>query len=341
MRHGARLASVIASALALTLLLTLRPAQARTVGVAGDPLIPVHGIVIAPFPRHRALVRLNAVPEMLPGGSRVVALGPGTTVASGEEIDAFLAGPPSRLHLSNVVAAPPFVPGSLNPVVKRELSAGDALPDYTLLDQRRRPYHLGAVHGKVTLLTFIFSRCPDRTLCPAISGKFLYLQQHLDPAHFHLIEITLDPPYDSPAVLARYGAMFGADPARWSLLTGRASDVKDVMDGFGLSELASGRANYIHDDRLAIVGPDGRIRTIVETAGWNPDDAIAEARAAQGEDASTWRRIELNTIANVIAFCGGSTNTALITLSCGAVAIILAISGYGLVWFGRRIFAKE
>jgi hypothetical protein len=124
-------------------------------------------------------------------------------------------------------------------------------------------------------------------------------------------------------------------------LTGRASDVKDVMDAFGLSELASGRANYIHDDRLAIVGPDGRIRTIVETSGWSPDDAIAVARDAQGEDASLWRRIELNGIANVIAFCGGSTNTALIALSCGAVVIILAISGYGLAWFGRRIFAKE
>jgi protein SCO1/2 len=60
-------------------------------------------------------------------------------------------------------------------------------------------------------LSFVFTRCPDPTICPAISGKFLYLQRHLDPERFHLVEITLDPTYDSPPVLKRYSAIFGAD----------------------------------------------------------------------------------------------------------------------------------
>jgi len=339
MRRAPAVGAAIALACALTF--ALLPAAARPRGVAAEPLMPVHGVVVAPLSGHRALVRLGDVPQMLPGGTRIVALEPGAAVSSGEEIDAFAAGRPPRLRLSDLVAALPFVAGAPNPVAINELAVGDALPDYTLLDQRGRPYHLGHVHGKVTLLSFIFSRCPDRTLCPAVSAKFLYLQQHLDPARFHLIEVTLDPPYDSPAILARYGASFGADPSRWSLLTGRGSDVKNVIDAFGLSEIAVGPANYIHDDRLAIVGPDGRIRSIVQTTAWNPDDAIAVARSAAGEDASLWRQIELNTIANVVAFCGGATNTAVLVLDCAAVAIILVIAGFGLVWFQRRIFAEK
>ena len=106
------------------------------------------------------------------------------------------------------------------------------------------------------------------------------MQGKLDPAHFHLIEVTLDPSFDSPPVLARYGQTFGADATRWSLLTGRASDVRDLMDSFGLSSIADGSANFIHDDELAVVAPDGRIRDLI------PDRRLGCERRDRGKRAT-------------------------------------------------------
>jgi protein SCO1/2 len=211
----------------------------------------------------------------------------------------------------------------------------------TLVDQRGAPFQLGDLGGKTTLLAFVFTRCPDRSVCPAITGKFAYLQKQLDPQHFHLIEVTLDPSFDSPAVLARYGATFAADPVRWSLLTGRASDVKDLMDSFGISSIADGSANFVHDDELAVIAPDGRIKDLIPTAGWDPNDAIAVARDAAGLASNPFRRFELASVAGIISLCGGSASTALVVLDSSVFLLGVAILGSLLVWWGRRIFSEN
>jgi protein SCO1/2 len=309
------------------------------VAAAGEAVIPVHGIVVAPLPGGRALVRLDPVQQMLPAGTRSVLLAPGVRVRSGEEIDAFLSRVASGFSLSDVVAAPEFTAGLPNDLIMHVLTEGDQVPAYTLVDQRGARYRLDDVHGKVTILSFVFSRCPDQTICPAISAKFLYLEHRLDPKRYHLIEVTLDPPYDSPAVLARYGRNFDADPARWSLLTGRGSDVKDVIDQFGVAEVATGPANYVHGDLLVVAGPQGKIANIIPTSGWSPDDVIAVARSVDGESSNPLRRFELDTIKNVVAFCGGSSSIAIVTLDCTVVAIVLTICFSALYWWGRRIFS--
>ena len=96
-----------------------------------------------------------------------------------------------------------------------------------------------AFAGKTILLSFVFTRCPDRTLCPAISGKYAYLQDRLDPKHFALAEITLDPPTIRPqscartlpvtALAARAGP-FSLAPARRSSSAQRISDQLDAAE---------------------------------------------------------------------------------------------------------------
>ncbi len=214
-----------------------------------------------------------------------------------------------RLH-GVPVPADRFVAGTPNPTVKRILGAGDPAPAYTLVDQRGRPLRLDRIAGKVTILSFVFSRCPDQTICPAISGKFLYLQHHLDPRYFHLVEITLDPTYDSPAVLAAYGRQFDADPRRWSLVTGEPSQVKDVIDAFGVSSILDGSANYIHDVRLVMIDGHGIVRNVDQVAGWNPDDVVASAKIWRALWSNPWRRFWFATIAGVAGFCGGSQSVS-------------------------------
>jgi cytochrome oxidase Cu insertion factor (SCO1/SenC/PrrC family) len=221
-------------------------------------------------------------------------------------------------------------------VIKHILTNGDSVPSYILVDQRGDPLRLDALR-KVTVLSFVFSRCPDRTVCPAISAKFAYLQHHLDPRYYHLVEVTLDPVYDSPAILASYAQRFDADPRIWSIVTGEPEQVKDVVDAFGVSSIADGSANYIHDVRLVLIDNRGIVQDVVQTADWNPNDVVAMARNLAGFSSNPLRRFWFATVANVAAFCGGNASVSSTILLVVVIAFISSITIPLLVWVTRRI----
>lgn len=313
------------------------------VAARANGLVPVHGFVLAP-PRHgQLLMRLERVVDTIPAGVYAVNIGArGAPPAPGTEVDALVTRGRDGLVLHGTpVAAGRFVAGMPNPAIKRIISAGDPAPAYTLVDQRGRPMRLDEPAGKVTILSFVFSRCPDETVCPAISGKFLYLQHHLDSRRFHLVEVTLDPAYDSPAVLAAYGRRFDADPRMWSIATGEPSQVKDVMDSFGLSSFEDGTTNYIHDVRIVLIDEKGIVRDVVQTAGWNPDDVVAAARSVASLGSNPLRLFWFATIANVIAFCGGNQSIGALIFVVAVIGLMCSISIPLVVWVGRRMFSEN
>jgi protein SCO1/2 len=305
------------------------------------PLFPVHAALVSRLDATHAVVRLDAVTGILPPSVRSVTLDGATALRPGDEFDALASRHGNALTIEAPREAERFAAGTPNALVTHVFAVGDRLPPMTLVDQRGAPFRLAENGGKTTMLAFVFTRCPVRDLCPEISAKFGYLEKHLDPAHFHLIEVTLDPSFDSPPVLARYGTTFGAEPDRWSLLTGRAADVKDLEDSFGISSVEDGTANFVHDDELVVIGPDGRIASLIPTSGWDPNDAIAVARNAAGLTSNPLRRFELATVAGVIAMCGGSTSTANVVLDSAVFLGGVTFLGSLLVWWGRRIFAEN
>jgi protein SCO1/2 len=300
-------------------------------------IFPVHGTVLAAPSAHEAIVSVDAVPAMFPAQTRRYRVD--APVRAGETFDAFLDT--RSATLSGVRAAATFAPGLPNQLITHVVAVGDRLPSYRFETQDGRFVQLDRMRGKYVLLSFVYTNCPDVSICPAISGKFAYLQHRLDPARFALVEMTLDPVHDSPAVLAAYGAQFGADRARWSLITGETAQVKNVIDAFGLDPLETNPGRIIHGDTLAILGPDGRIADLIPTAGWSPDDVIATANNLAGRASNPLRRFELATIAGVIAFCGGSITTPLVVLD-SAVFIVGALGLIGLlVWVTKRVIIDE
>jgi cytochrome oxidase Cu insertion factor (SCO1/SenC/PrrC family) len=154
---------------------------------------------------------------------------------------------------------------------------GDRVPDAAFVDQRGRPLSLHTLRGAPLAISFIYTRCGDAKMCPLVLAKFHALQQHL-PAHAARVEISLDPVYDRPPILARYAAAFGADAARWHLLTGDPKTVLDLAARFGFLEQAAGPVQIVHSERLAIVGSDGRIVRFFDDAAWTTHDVLAALR---------------------------------------------------------------
>jgi cytochrome oxidase Cu insertion factor (SCO1/SenC/PrrC family) len=300
-------------------------------------IAPVHGVVLAGTTGGDAIVRIDATVGVAPETTRRFHLVPPLNVPSGTQIDAYLNRSTQPWTLHSATVAGPFAPGEPDPAHVIPLELGSTLPAIELVDENGRLVRLDrAFAGKTVLVTFIFTRCPDRTLCPAISGKFAYLQAHLDRKRFALVEITLDPPYDSPPVLHRYGAQYGADPAIWSLLTGKGSTIQHALNAFRINSLRVSTANFLHDDKLYVVSPEGRVAYVVDTGDWDPDGVLAEARSVSGLASNPWERFKLSLVASVVAMCGGSQFAGIVMLELALFGLITSIVA-GCLWIVARV----
>ncbi len=116
---------------------------------------------------------------------------------------------PGQFWLENVkvigkVAARPAVEGPAPQV----LMLGDKAPDVPMINQDGKTLHFSQFKGQDVLLTFIYTRCPFPDFCPLISRQFSAIQKDLaktpdDYKKTHLISVSLDPKFDTPAVLRR------------------------------------------------------------------------------------------------------------------------------------------
>jgi protein SCO1/2 len=117
--------------------------------------------------------------------------------------------------------------------------------------------------GKLVAVNFIYTRCPLPDVCPRLAASFASLQRAFRdemPSRLMLLSITLDPDFDVPDVLAGYARSARADPRCWRFLTG---DVAPAARQFGVAYWVE-EGLIAHSSATAIIGPDQRLRAIVE-----------------------------------------------------------------------------
>lgn len=108
-------------------------------------------------------------------------------------------------------------------------------PSFALIERSGKEITLADLRGLVWVADFIWTRCPDA--CPLMSAVMARLQAEFahEPA-FRLVSFSIDPQYDTPAVLARYATKYGANPDRWFFLTGDKKTIyRLVREGFKLA----------------------------------------------------------------------------------------------------------
>jgi protein SCO1 len=309
--------------------------------LAAVATIPIHGVVLGNGPGATIVVRTDAVTGTVAAQTRAFTIVPKLKLPGGTGIDAFLDRSTSPWRLYQTSIASKFEPGLPETGKVFPIDYGSQLPHTRLVDQRGVLVDLAAdFRGKVMLVTFIFTRCPDKDECPAVSAKFAALQQRLDPKRFHLVEITLDPVYDSPWVMQKYAQQFGARSNSWSMLTGQQHDVQHLLDRFGISSLRVNNAKFIHNDKVFITTPDGKIADIVQSVGFSVDAIAAEALHVGGMASSPFGRLKLAIVAGAVALCGGSQFAGVVLLETVAFLIIAVISFVTLGWVARKIWKR-
>jgi protein SCO1/2 len=82
------------------------------------------------------------------------------------------------------------------------------IAEFGLKDQTGRAVSARDLRGKTWVAAFMFTRCP--TICPRITRRMQELQAHAkqEQAPLTLVSFSVDPEYDTPAVLTAYAGEF-------------------------------------------------------------------------------------------------------------------------------------
>lgn len=149
---------------------------------------------------------------------------------------------------------------------RKALAIGQAVPDFTLIDQARNRVSLSQFRGKVVAVNFIYTSCVLPQFCFRIANYFGVVQKQFKNRmgrDLVLLTVTFDPARDTPEKLAEYASQWKADPNLWHFLTGAATDVERVCNMFGVDFFAD-EGLMSHSVHTAIINRQGSLVANIE-----------------------------------------------------------------------------
>ncbi len=152
------------------------------------------------------------------------------------------------------------------------------LPSFSLTNQEGRTVTREDLRDHVTVVDFIFTKCP--TICPRLTAKMSALVRETqgDP-ELRFVSISVDPDNDSPSVLRAYGEKYGADFTRWSFLTGDQKAMEEtVLRGFKVAYMKDPEGSIAHAERFVLLDDRAMIRGYYDADDDSQRRLLAAAR---------------------------------------------------------------
>lgn len=160
------------------------------------------------------------------------------------------------------------------------------MPDlkFTLTNERGKTVHARAYRGKINLVYFGYTHCPD--VCPLTLSTIGRALGKLGKKgnDFRVLFVSVDPERDTPGALRKYTDSFGS---KFIGLTGSQKQLKDVSKRYRVSYSygkPDAHGNYVvnHSSGIFVFAPDGRVRLLMKYT----DGAKAMAHDLRQLDAS-------------------------------------------------------
>jgi protein SCO1/2 len=180
----------------------------------------------------------------------------------------------------------PPVPGSYAlPVIK-------LAPDGAIIDSAGKALNLRELtHGRITVLSFIYTRCAAAKACPYATGV-LYDLHALSAGdnglekNMRLVSLSFDPDYDTPQRLAEYSEAMREQKSgcEWRFATAKSqAELGPILTGYGQSVDKRSNPNdpqgpLYHILRIFLIDRQGRIRNIYSSATLDPRLVLADVK---------------------------------------------------------------
>ena len=187
----------------------------------------------------------------------------------------------------------PPAPGSYTlPVVK-------PAADGALLDSNGKSVNLrDLTHGRVTILSFIYTRCAAGKACPYATGVLNQLHQLSveDKAlakNMRLVSMSFDPEYDTPKRLADYSEAIREEKSgcEWRFATAKSrAELDAILKTYGQTVDKRPNPNdsqgpLFHILRVFLIDREGRIRNIYSSGTLDSRLVLADVKTLLLEDA--------------------------------------------------------
>ncbi len=260
---------------------------------------PIRGVVVATDTGSgEVTLRHNDIPGLMPAmtmpykvvdPAALAELHPGDTISATLLADKDDAGP-INLRLVDVVIVAQGKP-DYKPAVQYHVPApGDAVPDFTLLNQSGKKIGLKQFRGRVVLMTFIYTRCPLSDFCPRMSHNFAEIDKQLqaDPKLYkatHLLSVSFDPEYDTPKVLKSYGEAYTGRYvqetfAHWDFAAPPIVELPTMEQYFDVGVTPGEKGSLQHSLSTVVIGKDGKVVAFYPTNDWTVDAVLSRVKAA-------------------------------------------------------------
>jgi len=151
--------------------------------------------------------------------------------------------------------------------------------DFELAGVDGQPFRMSDQRGKITLIFFGYTTCPD--ICPATLSEMKQIRKRLgeDADRVSFVFITVDPQRDTPERMRDYVASF--DPAIHGL-TGSEAQLEPVWKAYGvyrgIQEVDSAVGYLVdHTARVYLVDAQGNL-SVTYSFGTPVDDMLLDLR---------------------------------------------------------------
>jgi len=187
----------------------------------------------------------------------------------------------------------PPVPGSYSlPVVK-------PAADGALLDSDGRSLNLrDLTHNRITVLSFIYTRCAASKACPYATGvlsqlHLLSVDDQTLAKNMRLVSLSFDPEHDTPQHIAVYsdGVREEKSGCEWRFATAKSrAELQPILDAYGQAvdkrpNSADPQGPLYHTLRVYLIDREGRIRNIYSSGTLDARLVLADIRTLLLEEA--------------------------------------------------------
>ena len=164
--------------------------------------------------------------------------------------------------------------------------------DGALLDSAGQSVRLAELtHGRITVMSIIYTRCAAAKACPYATGVLLQLHRESDEdaelaQNLRLVSMSFDPQNDTPARMADFARMASRRPAAapWHFVTTKSpAELQPILAAYGQTVTrkenpADPTGPLNHTLRVFLLDPQGRIRNIYNSDTLDPRLVLADVR---------------------------------------------------------------
>lgn len=146
-----------------------------------------------------------------------------------------------------------------------ELSDFHQIPDFNFVDQNGESITQENLQGQIYVAGFFFSTCPG--ICPAVRSKLKSVQNaFIDDPNIKIVQHSIRPTNDTPAVLRAYAQENGIISDKWYLLTGDKDKIYSLAKSayFASEDLGNiqNTNDFLHTESLLLIDEKRHIRGI-------------------------------------------------------------------------------